>query len=340
MVIWKIFVIIPKSNFMKAYPKYKDSGVESIGEIPFGWQTKRLKRFAKIYNGKDQKDVIVSKNGFPILGTGGEFGRASKFLYDKPSVLLGRKGTIDKPIYINEPFWTVDTLYYTEILPQTNPKYFFFLCKTIAFDKYKTGSAVPSMTQEDLNEIVFPAPSIQEQTHIAKYLDCKTQQIDGLIAKKKQLIAILKEERTAIINQAVTKGLDPNVPMKDSGIKWLGEIPEHWEIKRLKYISKIVLGKMLTNEDKGGYQKKPYLRAQNINWFHVNYSNIKEMWFSNRELEKYRVRKNDLLVSEGGEVGRTCIWKDEIPECYIQNSVHKVTFIKSNNPKYFLNLLF
>ena len=126
------------------------------------------------------------------------------------------------------------------------------------------------------------------------------------------------------------------VKMKDSGVEWIGEIPEDWEVKKLKLISTIVLGKMLTPLDKGGYYLKPYLRAQNISWEHVNVNEIKEMWFSKNELNIYRLQKDDLLVSEGGEVGRTAIWKEEISECYIQNSVHKVTLNPENNPKYFL----
>jgi len=104
----------------------------------------------------------------------------------------------------------------------------------------------------------------------------------------------------------------------------------------IEFIGEIVLGKMLTNEDKGGYFKKPYLRAKNIIWENVNINNVKEMWFSEDELNKYRLKENDLLVSEGGEVGRTAIWKKELDECYIQNSVHKVSIKHGNNPYYYL----
>lgn len=93
---------------------------------------------------------------------------------------------------------------------------------------------------------------------------------------------------------------------------------------------------MLTNDDKGNYFLKPYLRAQNILWETVDVSDIKEMWFSPNEIKIYRLSKNDLLVSEGGEVGRAAIWNEEIDECYIQNSVHKVTILSKNNPWYFL----
>jgi type I restriction enzyme S subunit len=123
---------------------------------------------------------------------------------------------------------------------------------------------------------------------------------------------------------------------KDSGIEWIGEIPEHWEVKPIKYVGEIVLGKMLTPDDKGGYFRKPYLRAQNITWEKTDTEDIKEMWFSEKDLSQYRLKENDLLVSEGGEVGRTAIWQNELSECYIQNSVHKITIKSKNNPHYYL----
>ena len=140
---------------MERYEKYKDSGVEWIGEIPVGWGVNALKRFAKICNGQDHKNVWDENGSYPIIGSGGVFGKSNEFLYDQPSVILGRKGTIDKPIYIDIPFWTVDTAYYTDIFPKTDKRFFYYLCLTINFDLYKYGSAVPSMNQETLSQIPF-----------------------------------------------------------------------------------------------------------------------------------------------------------------------------------------
>lgn len=124
---------------------------------------------------------------------------------------------------------------------------------------------------------------------------------------------------------------------KDSGIEWIGEIPEHWSVKKLKFFANVVLGKMLTSEDKGDYFLRKYLRAKNIEWNNPNVEDVKEMWFSPKELITFRIKKGDLLVSEGGEVGRTCVWNNDLEECYIQNSVHKVTVAQNGNPHYFLN---
>ena len=123
---------------------------------------------------------------------------------------------------------------------------------------------------------------------------------------------------------------------KDSGVEWLGDIPKAWEIRQLKHGAKIVLGKMLCPTNKGGYFLKPYLKSKNIQWLKVDVSSVEEMWFSKYELSLYRLRLGDLVLSEGGEVGKTSIWQDELEECYIQNSVHIVRLKSEYNSRFFL----
>jgi len=128
----------------------------------------------------------------------------------------------------------------------------------------------------------------------------------------------------------------PYEAYKPSGIEWIGDIPKHWKKKKIKFFSDIILGKMLTNKDGGGFYYKNYLRAQNINWFNVDISDVKKMWFSEDELKKYRLEEKDILITEGGEVGRACIWKEELEECYIQNSVYRVKCHEEYDQDFFL----
>lgn len=214
----------------------KDSGVEWIGEIPQEWKMCRLKNYAYIMNGADYKDIQDDNGNYPVIGSGGEFDRATKYLYDGESVLLGRKGTIDKPRYINGTFWTVDTMYYTKIKDIGIAKYLYYLCTQIQFDYYQYGSAVPSMTQRDLNSVCFPLPKIVEQENIVHYLDSKCSKIDEIIGKQQAIIEKLKEYKLSIITEAVTSGINPDVEMKDSGSVWFGSIPINWQMKRLKYV--------------------------------------------------------------------------------------------------------
>jgi type I restriction enzyme S subunit len=332
---------------MKPYPKYKDSGVKWIGEVPKGWAVKRIKYFFRLITKKNSTletkkvalENIESWTGLFIDSEGDYQGEG--ILFCKGDVLFGKlrpylakvlnakfSGASVGDIFVMRPKLGISSSF----------AFYRFLSKPFIdiVDGSTFGAKMPRVSWNFIANLPIAVPGYDEQTAIATYLDRKTTQIDNLISKKRKLIELLKEERAAIINQAVTKGLPPDVPMKDSGIEWLGEIPAHWEVKRLKYIARITLGKMLTNVDKGGYHYRPYLRAQNINWEKVNVEDVKKMWFSKDELHQYRLNKNDLLVSEGGEAGRTAIWDEEIKECYIQNSVHKVTMKSANDPFFFL----
>lgn len=133
---------------------------------------------------------------------------------------------------------------------------------------------------------------------------------------------------------------------KDSGIEWIGEVPNHWEVCRLKNHSHIVLGKMLMSSPPKGeehlYTLEKYLKAKNIGWLHITDDEdyIEEMWFNKYEKSIYRLQENDLVMNEGGDVGKIGIWRNHIYSCYIQNSINKITIDNTCNPFYFQYLLF
>ncbi len=188
--------------------KMRDSGVEWIGEVPEHWLNMSLKRLAAICNGKDYKDVADDDGDYPVMGSGGEFARASSYLFTGESVLLGRKGTIDKPLYINGPFWAVDTMFYTEIPSHAFPKFVYYLALNIPFGRYSTNTALPSMTGEVLSSHQIAAPNFDEQKAIANFLDRETTRIDTIITKTQHSIDLLKERRSAFITAAVTGQID------------------------------------------------------------------------------------------------------------------------------------
>ena len=281
------------------YSEYKNSGVDCINHIPNDWILCRLKFLAKIKNGQDYKHV-EAEQGFPVIGSGGSFTFASQFMYNKESVLLGRKGTIDKPLYINEPFWTVDTMYYTEVAKGTPAKFFYYLALTIPFNKYSTHTALPSMTQEHLGNCIFGIPQNEaEKLSIANFLDYETAQIDTLIEKQQQLIKLLQEKRQAVISHAVTKGLNSDVPMKDSGVEWLGDVPDHWVVRRLKHTSKILSGipkgKDLTGKTSISV---PMLRVANVQDGYLDLNDIHEMSIEPDQLERYSLEYGDVLMNK------------------------------------------
>jgi len=289
----------------KAYPEYKYSGVEWLGLMPKSWTICRLKNLATIKNGQDYKSVQAD-DGYPVMGSGGQFTFASKFMYDKPSVLLGRKGTIDKPLYINEPFWTVDTMYYTELNEGFDAKYLHYLALTIQFSRYSTNTALPSMTQEHLSNYKFSVPKAEsERKKITEFLDLETAKIDNLIEKQQILIELLKEKRQAVISHAVTKGLNPDVTMKDSGVEWLGEVPAHWKVSKLKYLTSIQ-GGFAFSSDSFTHEGVQILRIGNL------YQNNLELerqpiFLDVNELDRFRdfaICKDDILMSLTGTLGK------------------------------------
>ena len=136
------------------------------------FRTYMLQELVKIRYGKNQKKVADSYGNIPIYGTGGLMGYASSFLYDKPSVLIGRKGTIGRVKYVEHPFWTVDTLFYTEV--NTNlviPKYLYYVMSLTDLNAYNEGTTIPSLRTETLNRLEYSIPNLNEQEKILSYLE-------------------------------------------------------------------------------------------------------------------------------------------------------------------------
>ncbi len=183
--------------------EYKDSGIEWIGRIPKHWEICPLKRCLTLRNGQDYKHVEVEK-GYPVYGSGGIFKQSSQYLYDGEAVLFGRKGTIDRPLYVVGKFWTVDTMFYSIPSKYINCKYMYFQGLTIPFDRYSTSTAVPSMTQSDLGRHIVCRPPLDEQNEIVKFIDSKIETITGSIKKACQEIKLLKEYRSSLITEVVT----------------------------------------------------------------------------------------------------------------------------------------
>lgn len=167
-------------------------------------------------------------------------------------------------------------------------------------------------------------PSLLEQTLIAAFLDRETAKIDALVAEQQRLIELLKEKRQAVISHAVTKGLNPDAPMKDSGIEWLGDIPKHWATPTLNSRYSTELGKMLDEKRMSGVHLIPYLRNVDVQWDAINLDSLPEMDIHENEYARYTVLTGDVLVCEGGEVGRAAI-VGPLPGTYgFQKALHRL----------------
>jgi len=223
------------------------------------------------------------------------------------------------------------------------PSYAHHLFRSYPFQEefYRFGKGIVadlwSTNSSEMKNILIPEAPEEEQKAIANFLDHETAKIDTLIEKQQQLIKLLKEKRQAVISHAVTKGLNPNAPMRDSGVEWLGEVPEHWSSTQIKYGYDITLGKMLQKEAKGSEDKlKPYLKAMNIQPRGLALDKVGKMWFSPNDMKSLRLKRGDVLISEGGDVGRANVWGGELPECYIQNAINRARPLKRRSSRFLL----
>jgi type I restriction enzyme S subunit len=257
----------------KPYPEYKDSGVEWLGEIPVGWEVKRLKYLATLNNetlpestdseleimyidisSVDNVRGIVSKEPLTFAKAPS---RARRVVRDGDIIIstvrtyLRAIAAITNP----EPYLVVSTGFaVVRPGPELSTNFMGFMARSPYMVEWvvanSTGVSYPAINETELGTIpvAFPPPS--QQQAIADFLDRETAKIDALIEKKEKLIELLQEKRTAVISHAVTKGLNPNVPMKYSGVEWLGEIPAHWEVKRLKQLCTFAYGDSLPDNER------------------------------------------------------------------------------------------
>ena len=197
------------------------------------WQTKKLKYFLKVRHGKDQK-LVEDKNGiYPILASGSEIGRTNSCLYSKPSVLIGKKGTIDKPQYIENPFWTIDTLFYTIIENNNKPKFFYYLFQTINLYKYNEDSTVPSLNSTTIESIVVKVPPLADQEKIVSILSKQ----DEVIEKLEDLIELKVKQKKGLMQRFIyTQKNTKSYKVKDLFELGRGRVISKNEIKKNKGI--------------------------------------------------------------------------------------------------------
>lgn len=322
----------------KPYPAYKNSGVEWLGEIPAHWEVKRLKYGAELNPSPLEarelpQDAEVS---FVPMEAIGEYGgldlsrtkpladvRSGYTYFANGDVVVAKitpcfengKGALATVLTNGVAFGTTE-LHVLRALDAVDRKYLFYVTLSDAFrrlgeaEMYGAGGQ-KRVPEEFVENLKHPLPPEPEQRAIAAFLDRETARIDALVAKKERLIELLQEKRTALITRAVTKGLDPTVPMKDSGVEWLGEIPAHWEVKRVKHVTtKIGSGKTPTGGAEVYVSEGVMLiRSQNVHFGGLVLDDVAYIDSeTDAQMAGSRVQDGDVLLNiTGASLGRCCV---------------------------------
>lgn len=358
---------------IQRYEKYKDSGVEWIGLIPEGWEVKKLKYLARIMPSnidkktKDNENTVricnymdVYKNSF--ISNNIDFMKASasdaqieRFALKENDVIATKDS--EDPADIGIPALVVDDLddvvcgYHLTLMRskdiELSGKYLFHIFNTHQYRNYleteANGITRYSLGTDSFANLPTILPSRAEQIAMASFLDRKTSEIDRLIAKKEKLITLYEEEKKVIINHAVTRGLDPNVKLKPSGNNWLGNIPEHWEVMRLKYfVSKV--GSGVT--PKGGasvYQLNgiPLLRSQNIHFDGLRLDDVAYVTQEiHDEMSNSKVFNGDVLLNiTGASIGRCYFVDNSLGEANVNQHVCIIRPKAEMNTRYLFYLM-
>jgi type I restriction enzyme S subunit len=341
------------SGKYKAYPEYKDSGVEWLVDLPSTWEVKRTKamfRLTRELVGKESKNYqllsLTLRGVIPrdISDGGGKIpAEFDTYQIVRPNNLIFCLFDIDetpRTIGISSYDGMITGAYnvYSALKPCVAEYAYYYFMHIDSFKGLKpfyTGLR-KVVRAETFSNIKMRVPSIYEQQKIANFLDHETAKIDTLIEKQQQLIKLLKEKRQAVISHAVTKGLNPNAPMRDSGVEWLGEVPEHWEVARIKNLAQTI-SKGTTPSTVGGDfvdEGVRFLKGENIGKS-ISVQESPVFFITevvDEQISRSRLEENDVLVIIAGATTglASILQKDLLPA----NTNQAVSFIRPKESRY------
>ncbi|MBK8131495.1 MAG: restriction endonuclease subunit S [Gammaproteobacteria bacterium] len=346
---------------LKPYGDYKDSGSPWLEAAPFHWDVRNLRTLIRPCNERNRTDLPLlsvarekgvfvrsltdadeNHNVIPEDLSNYKVARAGCLVINKMKAWQGSMGIapvdgIVSPAYFVYDFAITNRMF-GQMLLRSRPYVAHF---AQASDGVRVGQW--DLTISSMREIPVLLPPPDEQAAIVRFLDWANGRLERAIRAKRKVIALLNEQKQAIIHRAVTRGLDPDVPLKPSGIPWLGDIPQHWEVMPLKGVcaiqSGITLGKDYTGQTLREY---PYLRVANVQAGHVNLSVVKTIRVTKTEADRCLLQRGDVLMTEGGDLdklGRGCVWNAQMSPCLHQNHVFAVRPNQSRLEPRFLSAL-
>lgn len=317
----------------------KDSGIEWIGEIPADWAKTRIGNLFRFSSGDSLTNEEIQDEGlYKVYGANGPRGYYHHTNIAGKHILIGRVGALCGNIHVvDEPVWVTEhALIAEQISPGVLTDFAARVFESMNLGQYSKASAQPVIASSVVQRLQIPIPPSLEQRRIADYLDRKCSQIDAIIARQQEVIEKLKAYKLAVITEVVTKGLNPDVPMNDSGVEWIGEIPEHWDFRRIKNCCLIVDCKNRTpdpNPD-GEYivVRTTCIRDGSFSYegsYHTNAENFKE-WTA-----KGQPQHGDIFFTREAPMGEACLVPDTDNLCMGQ----RVMFFRpldGSDPRYIL----
>jgi type I restriction enzyme, S subunit len=345
----------------RPYPKYKSSGIEWLGDVPHHWDVKRGRycmrvnpRSHRLRQLKPEDEVsfipmeAVGENGglnLDVTRPLGEIGSSYTEFEDGDIVVAkitpcfeNGKGALASGLQNGVALGTTE-LHVLRPLPHLEGRFLFYLTMSSVYRKMGEaemyGAGGQKRVPHEFNkDFAIPLPPRNEQRVIARFIEAQTARLETLMTTRRELIEKLKEKRTALISRTVTRGLPPKAArpaglkphpkLKPSGIEWLGDIPQHWTTPPLYVRYSIELGKMLNEGRISGDHLVPYLRNIDVQWDRIDLEDLPEMGITPGERERYTVAPGDLLVCEGGEVGRAAIVQTLPQSLGFQKALHRM----------------
>lgn len=340
---------------LRPYRAMKDSGVPWLGEVPEHWGIEPIGRSGQLFkgNGGNKGDEVSA--GVPCVRYGDLYTKHEFFIRTTKAYVTPERVAAYTPIRHGDVLFAASgetiedigrsavNLIESEACCGGDVLVFRPNVEAVAeFLGYATDSAaarqqkacmgrgftVVHIYAAQLKRLVLPLPPLPEQAAIVRFLDHASRRIRHYIRAKQKLIRLLEEQKQAIIHRAAARGLDPDVRLKPSGVEWLGEVPEHWEIARLKDAADVQTGLTLGKNYNGvATESRPYLRVANVQVGRVDLTQVKRIDVPPKEARGATLQSGDVLMTEGGDIdklGRGCVWRDEIPGCLHQNHVFAV----------------
>jgi type I restriction enzyme S subunit len=330
---------------LNPYPAYKASGVPWLGDVPAHWTVSRLKQVCRLMYGDSLSAEQRIPGTVPVYGSNGVVGNHQASNTLGPCIVIGRKGSFGKVNYSAKPVFAIDTTFFIDQrFTQHDLRWLNHVLGWLKLDSISRDSAVPGLDREGAYQQQIPLPPLDEQQTIVHYLDAIDRRVRRYIRAKQRLLALLREQKQAIIHQAVTRGLDASAPLKPSGVAWLGEVPAHWEVlpvrRVIDFITSGSRGWATYYTDNGDLfvQSGNLGRSMDLDLRRVQRVDVPE----GVEGERTRIQQDDVLICiTGALTGNVVHVKEELPPAYINQHVALLRPIRTVvHPRYLAYTLY